>query len=102
MTVEELEAAFEAAGERPYTGIFACDGRFGTNRNDLHALILLDRLLPAKPRQHIPSLICHAEHDQIWFDVDLEELAKVITPAEIEELDSCCVFVDDNGLSMFR
>ncbi|RUW56371.1 hypothetical protein [Mesorhizobium sp. M8A.F.Ca.ET.021.01.1.1] len=105
MTDEELLQALEAASDRPHTGIFQCDGRFGTKRNDLHAFMLLESILPGAPNKsgYIMNMVGAAEHDRIYLDVDLEKLAEVITQEQIEELESCGVHADENddGLSMF-
>lgn len=103
MTLDEMEEAFERASEREYTGIFACDGRFGTRRSDLHAFLLLESILPKTPEAggYVMDFVAAAEHDQIWLDVDVEALAEVITEEQIQELDSCGVMFESEGLSMF-
>ena len=68
-----------------------------SNRRDLHAMLLLDEILPGNG-----EMIAAAEHDQIWFDVDTDELAQVITDEQVKELTACGVFCkDDEYLSMF-
>jgi hypothetical protein len=105
MTDEEMLEAFEAASDRPHTGIFQCDGRFGTKRNDLHAFMLLESILPGAPNTsgYVMDMVGAAEHDRIYLDVNLEKLAEVITKEQIEELESCGVQADENGdgLAMF-
>lgn len=67
-----------------------------SQRADLHAFNLLDRLLPGKG-----DMVTAAEHDEIWLAVDPEDLAKVATEEQIIELIRCGVRYDDNGLAMF-
>lgn len=68
-----------------------------SGRPDLHVMMLLDTLCPGRG-----DMVSAAEHDQIWFDVDIEQLEKSgITDEQIRELIACGVFLDDCGLSMF-
>ena len=105
MTVDEMIAAFEAAGDRTFTEIFQCDGRFGTKRNDLHAFMLLESILPGAPNSsgYVMDMVAAAEHDEIYLDINLERLAEVVTLEQVEELESCGVHFDEDGdgLSMF-
>ena len=67
--------------------------------DDLTAFTLLNRLVPGAHR-----MISGAEHDQIWLDVDLDELAKVASEDDIITLIRCGVWLDDEDecLCMFR
>lgn len=56
---------------------------------DIHALMLLERLLPL-PNGH--DMVSGAEHDEITLNVDLEKLEEVITDDQILELRRCGVF----------
>ena len=69
-----------------------------SGRRDLHAFILLDRLIPGDWK-----IISAAEHDQIWLDIDCPSLAEVITEAQVLELVRCGVGydADTDTLSMF-
>lgn len=69
--------------------------RFSTRR-DLHAFILLDTLTLGT--EH---LIMAAEHDQIWLSVDLENLSKIITQEQVNELEACGVWICDDAFTMF-
>lgn len=99
MTVDELYEAFETASNRPYDFNWKPSGEFGTQRPDLHAFLLLEKLLPGSDG----DIVTAAEHDEIWLDIDVEALAAVITIEQIEELDSCGVMADEDhdGLHMF-
>ena len=67
-----------------------------SNRPDLHAFILLDKLLPGTE-----DMVAGAEHDEIYLSPDPEELLKVATKDQLRDLHRCGVRADDNGLCMF-
>lgn len=54
-------------------------------RPDICAWMILDKLVPAKSR----GMVCSAGHDEIWLDVDCEDLAKVATEQDIQNLIRC-------------
>jgi hypothetical protein len=49
------------------------------------------------------DMVSAAEHDEIWLDVDCEELAKVITEDQVLELTRCGVHYDSgyDALKLF-
>jgi hypothetical protein len=70
-----------------------------SNRADLHAFNLLDKLVPGEC-----DIICAAEHDEFWLEVAPEDLAKAATTEEqIVELIRCGVRYDSeyDCLAMF-
>ena len=67
-----------------------------SRRADIHAFLLLDELVPGND-----NMVLNAEHDKIWLEVELSELAKVVTKEQIVELVHCGVMFDDVGLSMY-
>ena len=67
-----------------------------SKRADLHAFLLLDELVPGAR-----DIVACAEHDEIYLDVDLRDLAKVATEEQVIELVRCGVRVDEHGLCMF-
>ena len=68
-----------------------------SSRPDLHAFLLLDSLMPSSC-----DMVAAAEHDEIFLDVELDDLEKTaITEDQICELVRCGVRVSDYGLSMF-
>lgn len=67
-----------------------------SQRPDLHAFILLDKLVPGDK-----DMIAGAEHDEIYLSTDPEELLKVATKDQLRDLHRCGVRADDNGLCMF-
>lgn len=69
-----------------------------SGRPDVHAFLLLDRLVPGAE-----DLISAAEHDEFFLDVDVEALAAVITTEQVRELARCGVRYDSqyDCLAMF-
>ena len=69
-----------------------------SQRADLHAFLLLDKLMPGDC-----DMVCSAEHDEIWLDVRPEDLEKVITEEQIVELIRCGVRFesDTESFAMF-
>lgn len=67
-----------------------------SNRPDLCAMLLLDKLLPGNC-----DIICSAEHDIIYFDIDTDLLGEVATTLDVLNLARCGVMCDSDGLSMF-
>jgi hypothetical protein len=59
-------------------------------RPDVCAYILLDRLLPRPGRK----MVCGSDHDIIWLDADIGQLAEVATEDDILSLVRCGVFFD--------
>jgi hypothetical protein len=99
MTVEELEEIFEKDLEdyqNSEHGKFDLVVNKFSNRPDLHAFILLDKLVPSEA-----SIIAAAEHDKIYLATDIEELAKAATKEDIIDLIRCFVNYESEGLYMF-
>ena len=69
-----------------------------SQRPDLCAFLLLDKLLPGER-----DIVSCAEHDQIWLDVDVEALAEVASKDDVVYLLRCGVWYDGDveSLSMF-
>jgi hypothetical protein len=76
-----------------------------SNRPDLHAFILLDKLVPSEKNKDEDMIGC-AEHDEIWLNVDPKKLAEVAKEEDILNLIRCGVRYgrydnDSNSLHMF-
>lgn len=71
-----------------------------SNHPDIHAFILLNRLMPTEENEDI---ISGADHDIIYLNVDLDKLAEVVKPEEVLELVRCGVWynTDCESLSMW-
>lgn len=93
----DLEKAFEAADDEYI--------KFGRIEKPLHprpdicAFIKLHELVPGEAR----DMVCAAEHDEIYLDVDCEKLAEVATQEDIVYLTRCGVRFDSStdSLAMF-
>jgi hypothetical protein len=70
-----------------------------SQRPDLCAFILLDRLLPGGDS----DIVSASEHDEFYLSFDCDELAKVATPELVRDLSRCGVRYDEsfNALCMF-
>jgi hypothetical protein len=66
-------------------------------RPDICAFLMLDAMLPGPSR----DMVCSAEHDVIWLDIDCEKLAEVIKEYQILNLVRCGVRYSDGSLCMF-
>lgn len=66
-----------------------------SNRPDLHAFLLLDRLMPGTS-----DMVSAAEHDEIWLDVDTEELDAKVSDEELMDLIRCGVRYHDEYESL--
>ena len=67
-----------------------------TERPDLKAFILLNKLVPGTS-----DMVSAAEHDQIFLDVDVDKLEKVVTDEEIRTLVACGVHYDEHYDSLY-
>ena len=65
-------------------------------RMDIHAFILLDRLVP-----NVRDMVDGAEHDKIYLDVNPEDIVEVVTEEQVIELIRCGVRLDDDQFTMF-
>ena len=90
----DLEATFEKF-EDEYIQFERIENKLHA-RPDIHAFILLDKLVPGHR-----DMVCAAEHDEIYLDVDTEALALVATEDDILQLVRCGVRLDDDSLAMF-
>lgn len=69
-----------------------------SGRPDLHAFLLLDKLMPGTR-----DMVSAAEHDEIYLDMDCEKLAEVASEHDILALTRCGVRYDEDtdSLCMF-
>jgi hypothetical protein len=71
-----------------------------SKRHDLHAFILIDKILVDLEDQY--DIISGATHDEIYLNADVEELARLITEEQVIELIRCGVrFTEFGILGMF-
>jgi hypothetical protein len=103
MTVEELNAFFANPPENPSPSWSEVTNRRSQHR-DLHAMMLLDSLCPAPPREdgYRSDMVSAAQHDQFWLAIDPEVIAPKLTPALCRELLCCGVcYQEDEGFYFF-
>jgi hypothetical protein len=68
-------------------------------RPDIAAFLLLDKLVPASFER---DMICGASHDEIFLDIDVEELTEVANEEDVLTLIRCGVrLIDGDYLAMF-
>ena len=63
-----------------------------SSRPDLHAFITLDRMVGGSG-----DIIAAAEHDVIYLDISISELAKVVYETDIIDLIRCGVLLDEGN-----
>lgn len=97
MTISEMVDLFQKHENEEYLHFSHVFGKL-SQRPDLHAFILLDRLCPDEF-----DIVEAAEHDEIWLGVDLSILSSVIIEEQVIELLRCGVRYDteQDALSMF-
>jgi len=97
MTPEEFIDALEQHNESAYLEFehIPAERRL-SQRPDLHVFQLLDQLVPSSH-----DIISGAEHDVIWLEVSVEDLAAVITDEQVLDLARCGVMYNEESLRMF-
>jgi hypothetical protein len=99
MTVKQMSKLFDKIGEEDDVDFFEKTEhpiKMEFKRRDLCAFVKLNELVDSDD-----DIVSAADHDQIWLGVELEDLAKVITEADIQFLVACGVFISEESLSMF-
>lgn len=73
-----------------------------SKRSDLHAFMLLDRLVPGVAGD-CGDMVSSASHDEIYLTIEPKRLAAVINEEQVLELVRCGVRYDsrNGGLCMF-
>jgi hypothetical protein len=94
--IEDMAALFEKYEDSEWDNFKLIENKFSTRR-DLHAFILLDKLVPGKC-----NIISASEHDQYWLETDVKQLAKVATEENIRDLVRCGVCYDEGNESLYR
>lgn len=95
MTTDQLEALFENDDDE-----FLKFDRVEPKRSnspDIHAFLLLNELCPPHSNR---DMVCGARRDEIFLRVEQEELAAVVTEAQVIELIRCGVRLDNGNLCM--
>lgn len=95
MTLEELEAIFEKHSDLEFLKFERVVNK-RSGRPDLHAFMFLDELLPSPGS----DMVTCAEHDKIWLQPKVEEVASKITEEQVIDLLRCGVFYDEDSESL--
>lgn len=98
MTIDELQTLWEKHMDGEFLKFDRVQNKF-SQRNDVHAFILLDKLVP----DDNTDMVSAAVHDEIWLGIDVKDLLEVITEEQVIELVRCGVRWDSsiNCLAMF-
>lgn len=97
MTYKELKTLFKSnIGDDEYGEFERIEHKL-SQRADLHAFMLLDQLVPCNR-----DIVAGASHDEIYLDVEPEDLARAATAEQVIDLIRCGIrLTSDNGLAMF-
>lgn len=99
----KISEIYEKHGDEEFMAFKLVANKTST-RPDIHAFMLLDRLLgPYVEGTGCDDIVSAAEHDEIWLSADIEKLESVATEDQIIELIRCGVRYDSyhNALAMF-
>ena len=91
MTGDDLRKLFETYGETDESHKFERVAVKFSKRDDLHAFMLLDKIMPDGH-----TIVSAASHDEIFLDFKMDELAAVITQEQVLELVRCGVSYDSH------
>jgi hypothetical protein len=96
MNMDDIKAVFESH-DGEYLKFDRVENKL-SKRPDLHAFLLLDQILPGDS-----DIVSAAEHDEIFLDIELDDLADAgITNYQVRDLVRCGVRVSDfDCLCMF-
>jgi hypothetical protein len=94
--INDLHAAFEKFND-DFLNFEGIENK-RSRRPDIHAFLLLDELVPGRA-----DMVCAAEHDEIFLEVNPDDLAKAATEDHVLELIRCGVRWSSEGdsLAMF-
>lgn len=97
MTLERLQQLMGDDGPDEFLKFDRVQNKL-SNRPDLHAFLLLDKLIPGNQ-----DIVSSAAHDEIWLAVEAEELAAVASEEEVIDLIRCGVRLDTetDSLALF-
>lgn len=93
MNAETMKSLFDEY-DHEYLQFDCVEPKLST-RPDLHAFLLLDRLVPGTE-----DIVAAAEHDEIWLNIDCKKLREVITEGDIVTLTRCGIRYDSDNDSL--
>ena len=97
MTRNDLKVFFNRYAETDESHNFERIEVKFSKRHDLHAFILLDKLMPDGH-----ATISASKHDEIFLAFDVDELAELITEEQILELVRCGVGYDNHHDVLYK
>jgi hypothetical protein len=83
MTTEEMFEIWEKRSDKEFLSFERVENKL-SQRPDLHAFILMDKLAPGNK-----DIVSSAEHDEFWISIEPEDLAAVVTEEQIVDLIRC-------------
>lgn len=90
-----VAAAFENCNDDEFLKFDRVTDRL-SNRPDLHAFLLLERLCPGAG-----DMVSAAEHDQIWLDVDKDKFVTTVTESDVITLSRCGILWDNDMQALY-
>lgn len=97
MTIDRLYEIADETDDGSYDIPKVCEGLPKTNRADLTAFLLLDKIFPG-----LTDIVAAAEHDQIYLGIPLDDFAKLVTEDQARVLFHYFgLFIDEDSLAMF-
>ena len=90
---DKISELFEKHDDDEYLNFARVENKTSI-RSDLHAFNMLDKLFPSTS-----NMISDAEHDQIWINIDYDQI-ETLTEDQIIELIRSGVRYDDESLYM--
>lgn len=94
MTRDEMVAVFQEEKSDEFLKFDRVENKL-SQRTDLHAFLLLDKLVPDKR-----DIVRGACHDEIYLGVDSRKLAEAVTRDQLVELIRCGVRWSDESDSL--
>jgi hypothetical protein len=99
MTEDQLEEFFEENSEE-YIKFERIENP-KHSRPDLCAMLMISEIQSRHYPEKRSDLISGAEHDKIFFDVDIEDIAEYSSKEELIDLIRCGIFIEEGNLAMF-
>lgn len=103
MTLKNIEKLFEQYSDKDVDFNNIPPERRLSNRRDLNAFILLDKLFPVDQEEDMADIISACEHDVAYIDISDKQI-KTLTEENIHDLVASGIYYDSefNCLVFFR
>ena len=100
MTENQLEELFEKHSEDEYLEFERIQNPKHTRR-DICAMLIIHEIQSRNESQRQDTMISWAGHEEIYLDVNVEEISEYITEEEIIDLIRCGVRLEESNFAMF-